>query len=59
MKKTGFGHVLLFLNPNLRGGSPEKCWCPKKFFAPPFRNSVANYNFVKIPSKLPKYPEIP
>jgi hypothetical protein len=21
--------------------------------------SVANYNFVKIPSKLPKYPEIP
>jgi hypothetical protein len=23
------------------------------------KNSVANCNFVKIPSKLPKYPEIP
>jgi hypothetical protein len=24
-----------------------------------YRSSVANCNFVKIPNKLPKYPEIP
>jgi hypothetical protein len=51
VKKTGFGHVLL-LNPNLRGGSPEKFCCPKKCFAPARQHFWEKYGTVVILDRM-------